>query len=97
LGSKLLKECTLPLTGKGVVDRVITNLGVLDVVKGGLKIIETADGCHRRRTARRNRGKDCRLKPADDDRASFAEPFPLDVQGLCQLRPKLWPIKSGKR
>ncbi|MFF2323949.1 CoA transferase subunit B [Agrobacterium sp. NPDC058088] len=41
---KLLKNCTLPLTGKGVVDRVITNLGVLDVVLGGLKIIELADG-----------------------------------------------------
>ncbi|MGR3632400.1 MAG: 3-oxoacid CoA-transferase subunit B [Limimaricola soesokkakensis] len=42
--SKLLKECTLPLTGKGVVNRVITNLGVLDVVEGGLKIVETAPG-----------------------------------------------------
>ena len=42
--SKLLKECTLPLTGAGVVDRVITNLGVLDVVEGGLKIVELADG-----------------------------------------------------
>ena len=41
---KLLKECTLPLTGKGVVDRIITNLGVFDVVKGGLKVIELADG-----------------------------------------------------
>ena len=42
--SKLLKECTLPLTGKQVVDRIITNLGVLDVVEGGLKIVELADG-----------------------------------------------------
>jgi len=40
----VLKECTLPLTGKAVVDRIITNLGVLDVVEGGLKIVETADG-----------------------------------------------------
>jgi len=42
--SKVLKECTLPLTGKGVVDRIITNMGVLDVVPGGLKIIECAEG-----------------------------------------------------
>ena len=39
---KLLKECTLPLTGTGVVNRIITDLGVLDVVEGGLKIVETA-------------------------------------------------------
>lgn len=42
--SKLLRECTLPLTGTGVVHRIITNLGVLDVVEGGLKIVECADG-----------------------------------------------------
>ncbi|MGY6706136.1 CoA transferase subunit B [Roseinatronobacter sp.] len=42
--SKLLKACTLPLTAQGVVKRIITNLGVLDVVEGGLKIIECADG-----------------------------------------------------
>ncbi|WP_299132082.1 CoA transferase subunit B [uncultured Amaricoccus sp.] len=42
--SKLLKECTLPLTGKAVVDRIITNLGVFDVVPGGLKLVELADG-----------------------------------------------------
>lgn len=40
--SKLLKECTLPLTGKNVIDRIITDLGVFDVVEGGLKVIEMA-------------------------------------------------------
>ncbi|MER8868165.1 3-oxoacid CoA-transferase subunit B [Mesorhizobium sp. M0751] len=42
--SKVLKACTLPLTGQRVVDRIITNLGVLDVVEGGLKLVECADG-----------------------------------------------------
>lgn len=42
--SKVLHECTLPLTGRAVVDRIITNLGVLDVVPGGLRIVELADG-----------------------------------------------------
>lgn len=42
--SKVLKACTLPLTGKAVVDRIITNFGVLDVVDGGLRIVELACG-----------------------------------------------------
>ena len=42
--SKVLKSCTLPLTGTGVVNRIISNLGVLDVVEGGLKIVELAEG-----------------------------------------------------
>ena len=42
--SKLLKACTLPLTGKAVVHRIITELAVYDVVDGGLKVIELAEG-----------------------------------------------------
>ncbi len=42
--SKVLKACSLPLTGKAVVNRIISNLGVLDVVPGGLKIVECAEG-----------------------------------------------------
>ena len=42
--SKVLPACTLPLTGKRVVDRIITNLAVLDVVDGGLRLIECAEG-----------------------------------------------------
>lgn len=40
--AKLLKTCTLPLTGKNVVDMIITDLGVFDVVEGGLKCAELA-------------------------------------------------------
>ncbi len=49
--SKLLKACTLPLTGKACVDRIFTNLGVFDVVPGGLKIVEIAPGVTREEIA----------------------------------------------
>ena len=45
--SKVLKECTLPLTGAGVVDLIITNLGVLEVEHKGLHIVELAPGVTR--------------------------------------------------
>ena len=45
--SKLLKECTLPLTGKACVHRIVTNLGVFDIVPGGLKVVEIAPGITR--------------------------------------------------
>ena len=45
--SKLLKACTLPLTGKKVVNRIITNLAVFDVVDGGLALVSLADGVDR--------------------------------------------------
>jgi 3-oxoacid CoA-transferase subunit B len=50
---KLLRHCTLPLTGTGVVDRVITDLCVLDITPSGFEVIELAEGATREQVEQR--------------------------------------------
>jgi 3-oxoacid CoA-transferase subunit B len=50
---KLLRECTLPLTGTGVVHRVVTDLCVLDVTESGLVAVELAEGVTREQIEKR--------------------------------------------
>jgi 3-oxoacid CoA-transferase subunit B len=44
---KIVEKCTLPLTGKGVVNMIITDLGVMEVTNAGLKLLELAPGVSR--------------------------------------------------
>jgi 3-oxoacid CoA-transferase subunit B len=48
---KLLPQCTLPLTGVGVVNRVITDLAVMDITPDGLRLVELAPGVTREELA----------------------------------------------
>lgn len=41
---KILPKCTLPLTGKNVVNRIVSDLAVMDITENGIKLIELADG-----------------------------------------------------
>ncbi len=45
--SKIVPECTYPLTGKGVVSRIYTNMAVIDITENGLMVRETAPGADR--------------------------------------------------
>ena len=54
---KILPKCTLPLTGVGVINMIITDLGVLEVGKDGLKLIELAPGVSKEEMAEKTGAK----------------------------------------
>jgi 3-oxoacid CoA-transferase subunit B len=57
--AKLLRQCTLPLTGTRVVQRLITDLGVLDITPAGFEAIELADGVTRDQMQRKTEAPLC--------------------------------------
>jgi 3-oxoacid CoA-transferase subunit B len=48
---KIVQQCTLPLTGQAVVERIITDLAVLDICSDGVRLIELAPGVNRDQVA----------------------------------------------
>jgi 3-oxoacid CoA-transferase subunit B len=52
-GAKLLRKCSLPLTGAGVVNRIVTDLCVIDVTPSGFEVAELAEGVTRREVEQR--------------------------------------------
>ena len=56
-GAKLLRQCTLPLTGAGVVHRVITDLCVLDITPAGFEAVELAEGVTREQVQQRTEAR----------------------------------------
>lgn len=66
--SKIVPECTLPLTGRACVDRIITDLCVLDVTPHGLELVETAPGVTVHQIAARTPLTVRREKPAGSNR-----------------------------